>query len=216
MLTLEKLRKPLLYSAAAVLLAGLIATPFLKTQAHFGWLPSVVLLFVAALLSLYHKGEGRKVIVTLAIVGAVGWIIDAIGTRTGAIFGTYSFGGSLGPKILDTPVMLIVGWATIVYMTYISTSMLPLSNRRLTASAGLMVLFDILLEPVASRMGMWQFANNDVPFKNYVVWFLLGMLLLQILRRSRVNMSNSVAGPLLAMLLIFLLALNLIAIALKS
>ena len=216
MINLDKLRKPLLYLIALALTAGLIVIPLFHGKVSFSWLPALMLSVCTILLILYHKGDSKRTIVVFSIIGVLGWIIEVVGYSTGSIFGNYSFGEVLGLKLLGVPILIAIGWAMVTYMAFVATSMLPLNNRRLTASAGLMVLFDIVLEPTASRMGMWQFANNDVPFSNFVIWFLLGMLLLQIVRRSRASFSNPIAAPLFAMLLIFMLLLNIISVAIKA
>lgn len=216
MLTLSKLRIPLLTVVGLALAAGLVAIPLSHGNGQLRWIPSLLLITCAALVALYHRGNGRKMLVALATVSAAGFAISAIGTSTGSIFGSYCFGDALGPKLFGTPLLTAIVWAMATYMAFLSTSMLPLNNRRLTASAGLMVLFDIMLEPTAARLGMWQFANNDVPFQNYVVWFLLGMLFLQVIRRSRASFSNSVAVPLFVMLMVFFMLLNIIFIAIRA
>ena len=213
---LDKLRIPLLILVALTLTGGLVAIPLLHSKVSFGWFPILILLICALLLVLYHKGNRKRIILALTIVGIMGWVVEAIGVNSVSIFGYYTFGERLGPKIFGVPLLVSVGWAMVAYMAFLATSMLPLNNRRLTASAGLMVFFDIMLEPSASRLGLWQFKNNDVPFQNYVVWFLLGMLFLQLIRRTRSNITNSVAVPLFVMLMVFFLLLNIIFIAIRA
>ena len=81
----------------------------------------------------------------------MGWVVEAIGVNSVSIFGYYTFGERLGPKIFGVPLLVSVGWAMVAYMAFLATSMLPLNNRRLTASAGLMVALRVSCAPVFSK-----------------------------------------------------------------
>ena len=41
--------------------------------------------------------------------------------------------------------------------------------------AVLMVLLDVLIEPVAPQMGFWVFENLTAPIKNYVGWLIISI-----------------------------------------
>jgi putative membrane protein len=212
----EKYKKPLLFVMGAAFTVGLVGIPMTLDTPEYFKVSSLFLLASAVLLLLFHQGERKRLAITMVLVAFLGWLVEVIGVKTGAVFGSYGYGLSLGPKVLDVPVLIGLNWAMLIYMTFLATAMLPLTNRRLTASAGLMVLYDIMLEPAASKLGMWQFANNDVPFQNYVVWFLLSMLFLQLVRYSKASYYNPIAVPLFWMQLIFFMLLNIIFFAIKA
>lgn len=164
---------------------------------------------------LYHRGDIKRAIFLFAIVAIIAWFVVLVGVKTGAIFGVFSYGSAIGMKVLGVPLLVGFGWAILIYMSFEATRMLTANNRRMAAAAGLMVAYDILLEPVAKHLKLWQFERNEVPFQNYVVWFLLAYVLLNLVRKSKIGYSNPVVIPLLTVQLAFLLLLDIILLAYK-
>ena len=48
----------------------------------------------------------------------------------------------------------------------------------------LAVFFDWIMEPVAMKLGFWQWTNQQVPLYNYVCWFLISVALLFLFNRA--------------------------------
>ena len=76
--------------------------------------------------------------------------------------------------------------------------------------AAAMVVFDWLMEPVAIATGMWSWPEGAIPLKNYMDWFLVSGFLFLMIRILKIDVNNRVAGTLLAMQLVFFIALNLL------
>lgn len=105
----------------------------------------------------------------LIIPFAIGMIAEIIGVQTGLLFGDYSYGEMLGWKILGVPLMIGFNWALLVYATATIAAITGVNLLvRAFIGATLMVLLDLIMEPVAPRIDYWIFANNEVPLKNYV------------------------------------------------
>lgn len=212
---LEKIRKPLIVVAAVPAVIALIAAPVAMNRSAIFIFLSLFILLGAVIVAFYHRGEAKRTVFTFLLVAFLGWFVEMLGVKTGAIFGVYTYGETLGIKALGVPFVVGIHWAVLIYLAYAATSMLPANNRRMAAAAGLIVIYDIFLEPAASRLGMWHFERNDVPFQNYVSWFLLSYLLLNLVRRSKLEYTNSMATPIFAMQLIFLLLLDIILLTFK-
>ncbi len=68
---------------------------------------------------------------------------------------------------------------------------------RILCGACMLVLLDLLIEPVAVRLDYWHWADGTVPVKNYLCWFALSGLLLLIFELLRFREQNMVAPLLL-------------------
>ena len=73
----------------------------------------------------------------------------------------------------------------------------------------LAVLFDWLMEPVAINLGYWKWAGGDeVPFFNYLSWFLVSSVLLAVFQFLSFNKKNKFAVNLLLIQMMFFLLLR--------
>ena len=118
--------------------------------------------------------DSLKVSLALLIAFGVGMGAEILGVATGKIFGTYSYGANLGPKLMDVPYMIGVLWAVLVVIT--SFMARRISQHWIVISAigsGLMVLLDLFIEQIAPRFDFWEFAVHPVPIQNYVSWFVI-------------------------------------------
>src|SRR6187402_1961516 len=57
-----------------------------------------------AMLLYFHKDWNRNFIISAIVIAIAGFAIEVIGVKTGAVFGNYFYGKSLGFKILEVPV----------------------------------------------------------------------------------------------------------------
>ena len=75
-------------------------------------------------------------------------------------------------------------------------------------AALLATFFDFVMEPVAQKLGYWQWENNKIPFFNYTCWFFVSGLLLLILNKISFNKLNPFAIHLFIIQLLFFVALR--------
>ena len=161
-------------------------------------------------LLLFHKPFCWKFSVSLVAVGIAGWLVEAIGTNTGIIFGGYTYGQSLGFKVFGTPLSMAVNWMISVYMVAIVLKYW-FKNIWMLGLIGalLMVLYDILLEPVAIRLDMWSWDAGTPPIQNYVAWFVVSFPLVVLLGRYVKKAENPLAALVLVCQILFFGILNL-------
>ncbi len=102
----------------------------------------------------------------------VTFILEAYGVKTGVIFGEYSYGDVLGLKLFEVPLIIGFNWV-MVMLGAISIAYTIDRNVFLVAllASTLAVLFDMVLEPVAMKLGYWNWGNNIIPIQNYYAWF---------------------------------------------
>ncbi|RZK60853.1 MAG: carotenoid biosynthesis protein, partial [Hymenobacter sp.] len=107
----------------------------------------------------------------------LGFAAEFVGVQTGRVFGTYTYGATLGPKWADVPWLIGLNWAVLAYLGGMLAAYLPAAWWvRVLAGAALMVGFDLCVEPVAARLDFWQWAGHVIPSKNFRDWFLLALL----------------------------------------
>lgn len=162
------------------------------------------------LLMLFHKPFSAKYFISILSVGIIGWTVEAIGTNTGILFGEYSYGPSLGPKFYSTPITMVVNWMISVYLITMVLRPKIVNLWRLGfAGALLMVIYDILLEPVAIRLNMWSWENGTPPLQNYLAWFVISFPLVMLLGNYTKKAENPLALMVLVCQLFFFGFLNL-------
>lgn len=163
------------------------------------------------ILLLFHKPYNAKFWLALATVGIAGWAVEAIGTNTGIVFGDYAYGPSLGPKLWGTPLAMAVNWIISVYLIVMILGSKIVNIWRLgLAGALLMVIYDILLEPVAIRLDMWSWGSGTPPLQNYLAWFVISFPLIMLLGRYTKRSQNPLSTVVFLCQMIFFLGINIL------
>ena len=148
----------------------------------------------------------------LSILFVLGFLVEVIGVNTGVLFGEYIYGATLGFKLFDTPLMIGVNWillslSTFAVSSYFLNKQLPI----ILLSSLLMVLMDVLIEPIAITLDFWTWTVGDIPLQNYVMWFFVSLIMNTIISFNRLKLDYRVSfGLLLSQILFFtLLSLSL-------
>ncbi|MFC4870540.1 carotenoid biosynthesis protein [Negadavirga shengliensis] len=177
------------------------------TRPLFQWLTPFHLLLCSAILLYFHRDWTIRFWLFMLLAFGGGMISEIIGVQTGLIFGSYSYGDLLGPKIFGVPWILGLNWFLLVYITggIIHT---VIWNDYLAAVAGalLMVLLDLNMEPVALELGFWQWEDQQIPLSNYLGWFAIAFLIHLFYRKLNFRKYN-VLNPLMFLNLIFFFGL---------
>jgi putative membrane protein len=145
----------------------------------------------------------------LAVTYVAGFIVELVGTQTGLVFGSYSYGGTLGYKVFDTPLMIGVNWILVIYSVGMALSQLNVRNLYvfLFLGASSVTLLDFLIEPVAMKYDYWDWAGGVVPVQNYIVWFLFSALLLLGFHKATFPKTSRSAAILFVVQFLFFLVL---------
>ncbi|MBN1539980.1 MAG: carotenoid biosynthesis protein [Candidatus Thermoplasmatota archaeon] len=104
--------------------------------------------------------------------------IEALGVWTGAVFGEYEYGPTLGPGLFGVPLVIGFNWVMVV-MGAMELSMFIVRDRRIcpVIAGALATLFDVVLEPVAIELDYWTWEGGSIPVQNYVAWFIIATLM---------------------------------------
>jgi putative membrane protein len=121
---------------------------------------------------------------TMWIIVPVGFLslwIEAVGTATGWPFGEYTYGESIGWKILGVPITISFAWIAVVSIA------VAFSNRRSRLVRAIEVgfwamCFDLVLDPAAFAEQFWIWQHPDalyygIPASNFIAWFAVAFVL---------------------------------------
>jgi putative membrane protein len=184
------------------------------------------LLLSFALIIWTQKEKNLAFFFFTAVTMAIGILVEMIGVNSGVIFGAYNYGNVLGFKLYQVPLVIGVNWFIIIYCSGISIHTLlkkainkiadqtgkpPMALKALSVivdGATLAVFFDWVMEPVAVKLGFWQWKETGIPMLNYISWFLVSMLLLVLFHFCNINKENKFAINLFLIQLMFFLLLR--------
>ena len=135
------------------------------------------LFFTLVLLFVNLKNPDRLMAKAAILAFSLGMFVEILGVNYGLIFGTYSYGENLGVKILGVPVLIGANWVMLSFITGAMGDALWKNNKILAAIFGalLMVLIDLVIEPVAPIFDYWTFSEHVAPMSNYIGWFLVAL-----------------------------------------
>lgn len=185
------------------------------------------LILMAGLLILNQKKVNKIFIFFFVLCFVIGMLTEMIGVNTGLLFGNYAYGNILGVKLLGVPLLIGLNWFVIVYCCIVLMEQMhlwvktkfrseeqPMPSVKfetlsvIVDGAMLATYFDWLMEPIAVKLGYWQWGTESIPIWNYFCWFLISALLIAISRKLNFNKQNPFAVHLLFIQALFFLALR--------
>jgi len=191
-------------------IVGLIGflIPFLRP--YFLRIVPAHLLLMLFLLLFNHHGRFFKLILFFLIISILGFFAEWIGVHKQWLFGHYVYDNTLGFKLKEVPLMIGINWFLLIYSASVLTQKIPVKTawQKIISGALILVLLDLLIEPVAIRSGYWHWIGNGIPLKNYICWFLLSAFFIFLFRIYNFRTQNWVAPTVLIAQFIFFLVLN--------
>lgn len=184
------------------------------------------LLLMAALLVFTQKGKPFAFWLFILLCFVTGIIVEIIGVNTGYLFGDYTYGNVMGPKIYAVPWLIGVNWFSTVFcagcivyrlnewlLKKFTDNLQPSFAVQLFSfvfdAAMLTTLFDWVLEPTAIKLGYWQWQpEGEIPLFNFACWFGISAVLLTVFRLLKFNKHNQFAVHLFIIQLLFFLVLQ--------
>lgn len=154
--------------------SGLLGILFINRELFLETTP--VNLFITIVLLFVNLPDVNKgVLVAAAVAFVVGMGVELLGVNYGLIFGQYVYGDNLGVKIGGVPLLIGANWVMLTFITGAVGAVFFKKSTAVAAAVGalLMVLLDLVIEPVAPKFDYWEFANETAPLSNYIGWFLV-------------------------------------------
>lgn len=204
--SLNKSIKYFLYIIFAVGIAGHIIPS--SRNLMLALTPLTLLITSAVVIVSLTKEKNTKIIYWLIFFYAITFIIEVLGVKTELIFGSYSYGNTLGLKVFNVPLIIGINWVLII-LGAIGIARRLTKNIKLIPfiTAALAVAFDIILEPVAIKYNYWTWANTSVPFQNYAAWFLISFLAAIVFVKFKINYETTVPQHYLFIQAVFFISL---------
>lgn len=168
-------------------------------------------LIVSSMLLLSQFTDYRKAMLPFLTVATLGYGVEVLGVATGWPFGHYTYGQTLGVKMMGVPLMIGINWAMLVMAVSLSVRNRPLGIwAKAAVGATILLLMDILIEPVAIAHDFWTWENGGVPLTNYIAWWVISFALVRFQLQFLASNERTIGSHLLIILGLFFLALNIL------
>lgn len=186
-------------------LVGLIGVLIPPLQHLFLLLVPFHLGLMMLILTFTHRPFNGRFVAFILMVITVGSIAEWTGIHTALLFGHYTYGNTLGFKLNGVPLIIGINWFLLIYSTGVTMQQSPIKSKwiRPVAGALILVILDLLIEPVAIHLNYWHWANGVVPITNYISWFLLTAILLLLLEQFNFTRQSRVGPALLVSQFVF-------------
>lgn len=215
-----------IFLAALFHFSGLVGILFTPYKDWFIANTPLNLLLMLVLFWWMQEEKSAKFYIYALICYLVGMGSEAIGVNTAYLFGHYKYGTVMGTKWMGVPLLIGVTWVTIMlccgnimqqlyqWVESRTDGQLDMQNSKwqkiavLFDAAFLAVSFDWLMEPVAIKLGFWQWQDGIIPNYNYLCWFLISFVLQWLYRKMDFKKPNQFAVHLLVIQALFFLTLR--------
>ena len=186
-------------------MVGLIGVLIPSLQQLFLLLVPFHLALMMLILTLTHQPLNSRFIVFAVMVITLGSIAEWTGIHTALLFGHYNYGNTLGYKLNGVPLIIGINWFLLIYSTGVIMQKSTIKSKwlRLLIGALILVILDLMIEPVAIRFNYWHWAGGVVPITNYISWFILSALLLLVFEQFNFTRQSRVAPALLVSQFVF-------------
>ena len=164
----------MLYGFYAV---GIIGHVFDRTYPYMMALTPFVLLVFGLAVLLRTIGRDHKFLFWCLATHIFTFSVEALGVHSGAIFGEYYYGNTLGIKLFQVPLVIGFNWVIVVIGAIAIARRISRKNLHSALLAALFTAgFDIPLEIVAINLDYWHWTMGFAPLRNYVAWFAVAFI----------------------------------------
>ncbi|GAB3332346.1 carotenoid biosynthesis protein [Hymenobacter humi] len=172
-------------------ITGFVGLAFSNNPSFYLRFTPLTLLLTAGLLFAFQPGRSVGFWSFCVSVSLLGFAAEVVGVFTGKFFGHYSYGQTLGFKVLDVPLAIGLNWLVLTYVCGVLARYIPLPELpRTILAALLMVGLDLCMEPVASTYDFWHWTANVIPLQNFRDWFIFSCVLQMLFNRANFTKSN--------------------------
>lgn len=194
----QRLKPYALAAALAVLVifhaVGFWGLLFSGEPEKFQRLTPMNLLLTNVLLFAFHRRWNLAFVLFAVVVMLAGFFAEVIGVHTGLLFGDYTYGESLGIKLMEVPLLIGLNWLMLVYTSGHLVNQTSLHwVAKAVLAALLMVGLDFFIEPVAMEFDFWSWQGGHIPLSNYIGWLGLSILLQVYFQRAAIYKQNQLA-----------------------
>jgi putative membrane protein len=189
---------PLAWALAAAAVLAQIAYPLVdgRPRDHLT-VATVALAFAAVTAHAARRHGGRTACALIGTTLAVALAVEVVGVHTGLPFGRYSYGDTLGPRLLGVPLVVPCAWVMTAYPALVVARRLVRRRPRARPLAVPVVAgwalasWDVFLDPQMVAAGHWRWhdpspalpGSPGIPLTNYAGWVVVAIALMGLLDR---------------------------------
>jgi len=148
-----------------------------------------VLLQAAAVLALLATAWSLpRVLGVAAVVVALSWLVEFVGSHTGLPFGRYHYTPRLQPQLGGVPWLIPLAWLMMLPPSWaVATLITGGASRWLTAlvAGAVFTAWDLFLDPQMVHWGFWEWEQPGgyfgIPWLNFVGWILASAVMTAII-----------------------------------
>jgi len=184
------------WAGLALLVLVQIGYPLSHGGVRTGLVVATVLLGFA--LSTGHayatRGAGTAAVL-VAVTGAGGLAVEALGVHSGVPFGRYGYTAALGPALAGVPLVIPMAWTWMAWPAWLAAARLcpgpaPGARAARIGLAGLgLSTWDLFLDPQMVAQGYWRWYGGGaglpgvpgVPLTNYAGWLAVAVAMIAVL-----------------------------------
>ena len=193
----------------------------------FATLTPMNLMLSAGLLVYTQKEKNKQFLLFVVICYLVGYLAEYLGVNHQFLFGEYRYLPAMGLQLKNVPLVIGINWFIMMYCCGITIqhflnfmwNKLKDENQPRRNNVGffaviidgalLATFFDWLMEPIAVKLGYWQWlGHGNIPVFNYTSWFGISALLMFLFRLLSFSKQNQFAVNLLLIQFMFFLILR--------
>ncbi len=178
-------------------ITGFVGLAFSGSPEFYLRFTPLTLILTAVLLLAFQQERGAAFWSFSISVVVLGFVAEVVGVNTHLLFGYYTYGDTLGPKLLNSsplvgvPPLIGLNWLVLTYVCGCLARYLPLPELPRTLLAALLMLgLDLCMEPVAGHYDFWHWAGGVIPLKNFRDWFILACIMQMMFNRARFPKFN--------------------------
>jgi putative membrane protein len=173
--------------------------------------PWHILLMMVIIIASHRPLDG-KILLFALLVFIAGYGAEWIGVHINWLFGNYAYGETLGLQLYNIPLIIGVNWFLLVYSSGVLMQQLRIRSMftRILTAGLVLVLLDLLIEPVAIKLDYWHWKDNIIPLENYAGWFLVSVVMLFVFEKFNFKKQSIVAPLFLLVQFLFFAILHLV------
>jgi putative membrane protein len=170
----------------------------------------ILLMLIVVIVS--HRPLDYRILLLALLIFITGYGAEWIGVHKNWLFGNYSYGETLGLQFYNIPLIIGVNWFLLVYSSGVLMQQLRIRSvfSRIITGAIVLLLLDLLIEPVAIKLDYWHWTDNIIPLSNYAGWFLLSAIMLFVFEKFNFKKQSMVAPVFLLIQVLFFAVLHFI------
>ena len=143
---------------------------------------SIIIFALPAIVALYKWLGLTRALILFIVLSLLAYLFESVSIITGYPYGLFTYNNSMAYKLLDiVPWNVPFAWIpSLIGCVALAKRYSSSFVKQLIIASLLLVLFDLLLDPAAVKLGFWTWQNPgwyyQIPVTNYFGWVFSGAI----------------------------------------